>query len=93
MRRLDDQEKQLDYEIDDIDAEFKSLFSKQMAKQEKREKEQTRAGFADVGLVQFSAVQEESVSDADADRLAAVSEDSEYERERAIIMEQLARDR
>jgi len=66
IRRMEEKEKLLDDEIDEIDAEFKALFSTDDVEETIVNIEQAGSPwYGGVGKFQFSAVEEEACSDLD----------------------------
>jgi len=66
IRRMEEKEKLLDDEIDEIDAEFKALFSTDDVEETIVNIEQTGSPWnGGIGKFQFSAVEEEACSDLD----------------------------
>ena len=88
MQRLEDQERQLEDEADEIDQEFQALFAA-------GEKEgQAHAGFNDVGHLQFTEVEEEGLSSEELEAAALqLEENSEDEHERQMLMQQVKQNR
>ena len=96
MQRFEEQEQQLDDEIDDIDEEFKALFSSQdnsKGEIEEVDIQYGRNNGGDLRYEQFSAVEEEGEnSEFDPDKYANL-DSAEDEYERKLLMKQLLQNR
>ena len=96
MQRFEEQEQQLDDEIDDIDEEFKALFSSQdnsKGEIEEVDLQYGRNNGGDLRNEQFSAVEEEGEnSEFDPDKYANL-DSAEDEYERKLLMKQLLQNR
>lgn len=68
---MEEQEKQLEEEFDEIDAEFKALFTPAATKTSSQKLTLNSGRGADIGQVQFSAVEEETCSELDPPELAS----------------------